>query len=146
MPMEVLIRVYIFFEWIYIINLRFFLKSEKNMNTGLMVASESCSNTYAAPCSVNLMGTGRFFNACVLGGSFQPPPLEMDFLLSKCAFFCPQVIFGNCAYVIEGVKFFLARCTYFWQKQLSECKQKRICTRSRLSLYLRGWLVFELLL
>ena len=59
-PMEVLIRVYIFFEWIYIINLKFFLKSEKNMNTGLMVASESFSNTYAAPCSVNPNQTGKW--------------------------------------------------------------------------------------
>ena len=72
--MEVLIRVYIFFEWIYIINLNFFLKSEKNMNTGLMVASESCSNTYAVPCSVNLMGTGGFFNACAFGALFSPLP------------------------------------------------------------------------
>ena len=42
------------------------------------------------------MGTRRFFVTCVTGGgALFSPPLEIDFLLSKCAFFGPEVKFGN---------------------------------------------------
>ena len=43
-------RAYSFFGLFYIISFWEFLKSNRFINTGLTVASESRSNTYAAPC------------------------------------------------------------------------------------------------